>query len=207
MVNIVYKNIFKLKFIYSYLLTIILIMNTNKSSFKVIDVKSSNQLVEIKESTYIKDNLSKGLFAKKDIKKGTPLVIYFGDVLDEEELMEKYQENKDIMKYVRKGYDFIVDGSIGYDTKNINLSGVYVNDIMKLKSTSMKDMEHYHKSRMICNVEVMNTSDFPVYVAKRDIKKGQELFVHYGIHYWLHELGVHPIDLKRKYKNILKRFN
>jgi len=182
-------------------------MNTNKSSFKVIDVNLPNQLVEIKESKYVKDKLSKGLFAKTDIKKGTPLVIYFGDVLDEEELMKKYQQDKDIMKYVRKGYDFIVDGSIGYQSKNINLSGVYVNDIMKLKSKSMKDMEHYHKSRMICNVEVLNTSDFPVYITKRNIKKGQELFVHYGIHYWLHDLGVSPVDLKRKYKNVLKKFN
>jgi len=179
----------------------------NKSALKIIDVNSSNNLVEIKESRYIKDKLSKGLFAKQNIKKGTKIVIYFGDVLDEEELLEKYNENKDVMKYIRKGYDFIVDGSIGYNTKNINLSGVYVNDILKLKSKSMKDMEHYHKSRNICNVEVLNTTDFPVYIAKRDIKKGQELFIHYGLHYWLLDLGVSPIDLKRKYKNILKKFN
>lgn len=174
----------------------------NKSAFEIFDIDSQNQLVEIKKSGYIKDKLSKGLFAKQDIKKGTKLVIYFGDVLCEEELLEKYNENKNVMKYVRKGYDFIIDGSIGYKTKNINLFGVYVNDIFKLKSKSMKDIEHYYKSRNICNIEVLNTTDFPIYIAKRNIKKGQELFVHYGIHYWLLDLGVSPIDLKKKYGKI-----
>ena len=181
-------------------------MFVNKSALEIIDVNSDNQLIEIKESKYIKDNLAKGLFAKQDIKKGTKIVIYFGDVLDEEELLEKYNENKDIMKYIRRGYDFIVDGSMGYKTKNINLTGVYVNDIMKLKSKSMKDIKHYYKSRLICNVKILNTNDFPIYVAMRDIKKGQELFTHYGIGYWLIELGVNPKFIESKYKKIIQRF-
>ena len=110
------------------------------------------------------------------------------------------------MKYIRSGHDFIVDGSEGYKTKNLNLSGVYVNDIFKLKSKSLGDMKHYHKSRLICNIEVVETNDFPIYKARKDIKSGSELFVHYGIAYWLCELGVPPNELNTKYKKILKQF-
>jgi hypothetical protein len=177
----------------------------NQSAFELINIQEHNYKVEIKNS-HIKDELSMGLFAKKDIKKNELIVIYFGDVLDEEELLIKYKKDKSIMKYIRKGYDFIVDGSEGYKTKNLNLSGVYVNDIMKLKSKTIKDMKHYHKSRLICNVEVVDTTDFPIYRARKDIKAGSELFIHYGINYWLLEMGVSPKELKTKYKKILKKF-
>jgi len=166
-----------------------------KSAFEYIDVKSTNNKVEIKTSNYIKDTLSKGMFAIRDIKKGEPITIYFGDVLDESELIEKYNIDKSIMKYVRKGYDFIVDGSCAYQTNNLNLLGVYVNDISKPKSKSIKDLQYYNKTSLICNVVVQETSDFPVYVARKDIKKGSELFVHYGTGYWLLEMGVPPNQL------------
>ena len=175
-----------------------------KSALKIINVNKPNDMVCIKQSS-IKDKLNMGMFATRDIKKGTPITIYFGDVLDEEELLEKYNNDKDIMKYIRKGHDFIVDGSMGYQTDNLNLNGIYVNDIFKLKSKSKKDIKHYHKSRNICNVEVMETGDFPVYVARRNIKKGQELFVHYGVGFWLCELGVSPQDLKTKYGKIISQ--
>jgi len=176
-----------------------------KSSFDIINVKSINDKVEIKKSKYIKDNLCEGMFAIKDIKKGEPITIYFGDILDSEELIEKYNNNISVMKYIRKGYDFIVDGSCAYKTRNLNLLGVYVNDILKPKSDSLKDLLNYHKSRLICNIEVKETSDFPIYIARKDIKRGQELFVHYGIHYWLLEMGIPPQKLK-SYDNKLKKY-
>jgi len=175
-----------------------------KSAFEIINVELPNDKVEIKTSKYIKDNLSKGMFAIRDIKKGEPITIYFGDVLDKEELIEKYNTDKSIMKYTRKGYDFIVDGSCAYQTNNLNLFGVYVNDILKPKSKSINDLIHYNKSSSICNVEVKDTSDFPVYIAKKDIKKGSELFVHYGVSYWLLDMGVPPNQLK-KYENKINK--
>lgn len=176
----------------------------NKSAFDLVDINKNNDKIEVKESKYIKDSLSFGLFAKRDIKKGENIVIYFGDVMDDKELLQKYNEDKSIMKYIRKGYDFIVNGEVGYETKNLNLSGVYVNDILKLKSKSINDMKHYNKSKKICNVEVIQTTDFPVYYAKKDIKVGQELFVHYGIFYWLLNMNVSPKELKNKYEKIVK---
>lgn len=175
----------------------------NKSSFDIININTPNKLIEVRQSKLIKDKLSLGLFAKKDIKKGTNIVIYFGDILDEKELIEKYKKNKNIMKYIRKGYDFLVDGSEAYKIKNNNLFGVYVNDIYKLKSTKYDDMVYYNRTKKICNVEVVNTLDFPIYIAKKDIKKNQELFVHYGLAYWLNEIGVTPNELKNKYKKVI----
>ena len=67
----------------------------------------------------------------------------------------------------------------------------------KIIVKAIVDGKHYSKSKNICNVEVLNTTDFPIYVAKKDIKKGQELFVHYGIHYWLLDLGISPTELKK----------
>lgn len=71
------------------------------------------------------------------------------------------------MKYIRKGNDFLIDVSIINKINNLNLMGGYVNDICKLKSTSKKDIEYYKKAYNICNVEVIETDDFPIYRAKK----------------------------------------
>ena len=182
---------------------------SSKSALEIIDTNESNHFVRIQKSkvtSISNDKYNNGLVATRFIPKGTNLVIYFGDVLDEEELMEKYNKDKEIMKFVRNGHDFIVDGSVGYKTNNLNLSGVYVNDISKLRSTKMKDMKKYFKTRTKCNIEVIRTADFPVYRASKNIQEGDELFVHYGIGYWLYELGVHPREISKKYKKVIGKF-
>lgn len=152
-------------------------------------------MIEIKESKYIKDKYNKGVFATRNIKKGENICIYFGDILDENQLYEKYKNNPHIMKYIRKGNGFLVDASIVDKLDNIYLMGGYVNDISKPKSNSKEDLNYYNKTKFICNIEVVETNDFPLYRARKDIKKGSELFVHYGIHYWLLDMGVKPENL------------
>jgi SET domain-containing protein len=175
-----------------------------QSALELIDINKPNNLVYIGKSK-IKDELSKGLFAKQDIKKGTRICIYFGDILEEDELPELYQKNKNIMKFIRKGNDFLVDGSKAYLIDNLNLSGVYVNDYKKLNSIKKKDMRIYFKTRSKCNVKEEQTTDFPIYVARKDIKKGEELTVHYSIGYWLLEMGITPQELL-KYKKTINNF-
>lgn len=154
-------------------------------------------MIEIKESKYIKDKYNKGVFALKDIKKGENVCVYFGDIINEDELYEKYKNNPNIMKYIRKGNGFLVDASIVNKIDKVKLLGGYVNDISKPKSKSKKDLEHYNKTKFICNIEVVETNDFPIYRARKDIKKGSELFVHYGVNYWLLDMGVKPEDLSK----------
>ena len=151
--------------------------------------------IELKVSKYIKDKYNKGVFATRDIKKGENVCVYFGDILDEDKLYEKYKNNPYIMKYIRKGNGFLVDASIVNKIDNIKLLGGYVNDISKPKSKSKKDLEYYNKTKFICNIEVVDTDDFPIYRARKDINKGSELFVHYGEKYWLLDMGVKPEDL------------
>lgn len=152
-------------------------------------------MIEIKVSSFIKDKLNKGMFATRDIKKGENICVYFGDIIDENELYDKYNTNPKIMKYIRKGNGFLVDASIIDKIDNLKLLGGYVNDISKPKSKLKKDLLFYDKTKFICNVEVVETNDFPIYRARKNIKKGSELFVHYGIHYWLLDMGIKPQNL------------
>lgn len=156
----------------------------------------TDKMIEVKVSNYVKDKYNKGVFATRDIKKGENVCVYFGNILDEDSLYEIYNENKDVMKYIRKGNGFLVDASIVYKLDNLKLMGGYVNDISKPKSKKKKDLEYYNKTSLICNIEVVETNDFPIYRARKNIKKGSELFVHYGIGYWLLDMGVKPEDLK-----------
>lgn len=153
-------------------------------------------MIEIKVSKYIKDKYNKGVFATRDIKKGENVCIYFGDIIDESNLIDIYEKKPEIMKYIRKGNGFLVDASIISKIDDIKLLGGYVNDISKPKSKKKKDLINYDKTKFICNIEVVETNDFPLYRARKDIKKGSELFVHYGIGYWLLDMGVKPEDLK-----------
>lgn len=152
-------------------------------------------MIEVKVSKYIKDKHNKGLFATKDIKKGEIVCIYFGDIIDEDKLYDIYKNRPEIMKYIRKGNGFLVDASIIHKFDDVKLLGGYVNDISKPKSKSKKDLNSYSKTKFICNIEVVETKDFPLYRARKNIKKGAELFVHYGIGYWLLDMGVSPLEL------------
>lgn len=153
-------------------------------------------MIEIKKSNYIKDKYNKGIFATRDIKKGENICVYFGNIIDEDDLYEIYKKKPEIMKYIRKGNGFLVDASIVDKLDNLKLMGGYVNDISKPKSKKKNDLIYYDKTKMICNIEVVETDDFPIYRARKDIKKGSELFVHYGIGYWLLDMGVDPQHLQ-----------
>ena len=69
---------------------------SSKSALELINVNKPNTYVKIGKSkipSIEKDKYNQGLIATKFIKKGTKIVIYFGDVLDEEELMEKVTQH------------------------------------------------------------------------------------------------------------------
>lgn len=165
-----------------------------------LNFMNKEKITEIKVSKYIKDKYDKGVFTTRDIKKGEIVCVYFGDIIDEDKLYDIYKNRPNIMKYIRKGNGFLVDASIIDKINNINLLGGYVNDISKPKSKSKKDLIFYSKTKNICNIEVVETKDFPLYRARKDIKKGVELFVHYGIGYWLLDMGVSPLELHKYIK-------
>jgi len=151
-----------------------------------------------------------GLFAKKFIAKNTPVVVYYGNKVTDEEIynlyMDKPEEYYELNKYIRGTPNgFAIRG----DKKqtNSNLMGVYVNDIgcisCKKENINEKVLKDYAQTVKKCNLMTMDTSDYPVYIASKRIKKGEELYAHYGIGYWLSFIGCSPeeiSDMNRKYR-------
>jgi len=149
--------------------------------------------------------LGRTLKAKRQIPKGTPVVIYYGKRLTSEENLYAYLD--DHVTYIQsrapyiRGHaspqqtDLSIDASevVKSSRYSLNLMGVLVNDIAKPQSLSPADLQAYCESETQCNLRVEpRTKDYPLYVAKRTIKKGEILTVHYGLGYWLLQMGVPP---------------
>jgi len=151
----------------------------------------------------------KGLFASIDIEADKPVVIYYGDILKHEDILKIYMEDKNkylqISSYLRgNGENMVVNGLLGKKEDNANLQGVYVNDrwslpvIVKNDLKSSKAKKEYNKYLSMIpktNLYVRETADYPVYYSKRAIKKDEELYVSYGIGYWLTKNGIDPTDV------------
>ena len=160
---------------------------------------SSKSRVIVKNSKI--PGAGKGLFVKKQISSKQPVVIYYGEKRDTEVLYdlyesdpEQYQELSTIIRGTPNGFAII-----GEKTDNPNFHGVYVNDISCLncnaQTVTRDELEDYAKTAQKCNLMTVDTSDFPVYVSTRKIKKGEELYAHYGIGYWLLHNGCSPEEV------------
>ena len=173
-----------------------------------MSTNSDNQLVYISKSKI--ENAGDGLFANKDIPKNMPVVIYYGEKITNEEICDVYIN--DPKKYFE--LNSVIRGSsnnyaIKGDKKQTNprFWGVYVNDCGSINNTNLNNfnpniIKKYVDSIKKCNLKTIETLDYPVYVSTRNIKKGEELYVHYGIGYWLSHIGYSPeeiYDLNEKY--------
>lgn len=155
-------------------------------------------------------DLGKTLIANCDFPKGSAVVIYFGKIITTEENFLKYMSNP--KEYIEKFASYIratpdqsknIDASelIENPSSNPNLMGVLVNDIAKPKSTDLSDLKEYLTTEDQCNLIVSDfTRDYPVYFANRDIKKGEYLTIHYGLGYWLLQMGIEPQDISKLLK-------
>lgn len=166
------------------------------------------ELVNITDDpiVYIGDSVTggKGLFAKKNISRGTDIVIYYGKKITDEEIYNTYINNSDeyfkLSRYIRKTY---YGPAIRGDKNitNLNLAGVYVNDISCINKDK-EDLDEnilreYAETFTKCNVKVVDTLDYPVYRSIKKIKKNEELYVHYGIGYWLSYIGFLPEEISK----------
>jgi len=154
-------------------------------------------------------NGGEGLFAKKFIHKGTNVVIYYGDKVSDEEIyklyVEKPKEYYELQKIIRGTPNgFAIKGD--KEQINLNLCGVYVNDVASINCTKYEldrdVLQKYANTVKKCNVKTVDTKNYPVYISSRKIKKGEELYAHYGIGYWLSHIGCTPeeiSDLNQKY--------
>jgi hypothetical protein len=152
-----------------------------------------------------------GLFAKKQIQRDQPVVVYHGTKITDREVYDIYINNPDEHKRLNS----IIRGTPnGYVIQGIKcnvpvLQGVYVNDIscinIKVKKEEItKDvLQNYANTIKQCNLKIVDTVDFPIYYSVKTIKKGDELYVHYGIGYWLLHIGFAPEEIN----NLNKTYN
>ncbi len=108
------------------------------------------------------------------------------------------------LRSTTKGY--IIDGKPFMDSDNVFHQGVIVNDFAMLEGTkenmTKKDLQNYAKTRDKCNLIVKDDEEYPVYISTKRIKKDEELFVHYGIGYWLAIKGFLPHEISQLNKKI-----
>lgn len=150
-----------------------------------------------------------GLFTKKYISKGQPVVTYYGEKIKTEEVLKMFLQSPkqyyELNKQIRgTPHGYSVKGQI--DSSNLSLCGVLVNDISsincKKQDLTKEILQLYVKTSLNCNLITDNSFEYPVYVSSRRIKKDEELYVHYGIGYWLSHIGCTPdeiSDLNKKW--------
>lgn len=120
----------------------------------------------VKKSTL--PNAGKGLFTKRDIKKGERIVEYLGEVITEAEL-DRRAEN-DIY-----GYAF-------YISKRKCIDAYYTPEAYARYANDAKGLVRIKGVTNNCCYEVWKNRGW--ISAEKDIKAGSELFVSYGAEYW-----------------------
>lgn len=110
----------------------------------------------------------KGLFTTKDIKKGSKIIEYRGEIIDWKEYCKRTKEDKD-------GYMAYVNRKKCIDAYNTpQYKARYANDAEGI----------IRKKGLKNNAEYQIIDDRVYIVATRDIKAGEEIFVSYSKSYW-----------------------
>jgi len=100
-----------------------------------------------------------GVFAKKDIKRG--------EVIEDAPYIQITQRWKDVPSKLK---EYVFTDPYGKDNQFLVVFG----------SGSI----YNHSDKNNCKYEIDNTKRVMQYISKRDIKKGEEIFVNYGKDYW-----------------------
>ncbi len=113
-------------------------------------------------------NAGKGLFTNKQIKKGSIIIEYKGEIIDWKEYEKRVLEDKD-------GYLFFINKNRCIDAFSTpNYKARYANDAQGLsRNKGIKNNASYKVISNNCFI-----------VADRDINKGEEVFVSYSKEYW-----------------------
>ena len=136
----------------------------------------------------------KGLFTKRDIKKGERFVEYLGEIVTEAELDRRAE--KDIY-----GYAF-------YISKNKCIDAFYTPNELARYANDARGLNKVKGLRNNCSYVVYKNSGW--IEAEKDIKAGEEIFVSYGPEYWKDiryniKLDKEKEALKKRTKKIKKQ--
>ena len=162
---------------------------------------NSEPLVYYKESLI--NGAGLGIFAKQKIKKNTPIIIYYGELLSTNDILNLYQNDNtmyknDISPYLRTtGIDNMqVNGKTSENQNNLNLKGYLVNDSNSISYIDELNIKNYIENDKN-NVVIVETKDFPIYYASRDILEGEELYASYGLAFWLLQCNCKPENIRK----------
>ena len=136
----------------------------------------------------------KGVFAVRDIKKFDLLCFYDGEVKTKKEIIKEKTGNKEYwMSHPTKPNSILCGYPIPLNKHGV---GQLVNDakILDIKELDfkkgIKDCEEYTiESKRLSNVSFVGHGKPFQLFATRDIKEGEELFLHYGYKMWLQEFS------------------
>lgn len=130
-----------------------------------------HELIIIKESKIH----HKGIFAAKDIEKGTKIIEYIGDKLTKEESDKRADEQLEkAAKDQKEGLVYIFE----------------LNDEFDIDGNVPENDAKYVNHSCNPNCEIENDGQHIWIVAKKDIKQGEELYYNYG--YDPEEFEDHP---------------
>jgi hypothetical protein len=140
----------------------------------ILNEVKKERLQESSESKNLKVDVStipnsgKGLFAKKDFKKGEYICKFTGDYIDSKEL-----EKRDVGG-ARSAYFIYIDDNTTLDVYDSKCLAKYANDA-----------EGFRKIRGKRNNSALAQDGKNIYIqATKDIDAGDEIFVGYGKDYW-----------------------
>lgn len=110
----------------------------------------------------------KGLFTKRDIKKGERFIEYLGEIINEKELQKR--ADNDIY-----GYTF-------YINKNKCIDAYYTPQFIARYANDAKGLSRKEGVKNNCCYDIWKKRGW--IQAERNIKSGEEIFVDYGKEYW-----------------------
>ncbi|MBL7882939.1 MAG: SET domain-containing protein [Bacteroidia bacterium] len=125
-----------------------------------------SDFLEVKRSTI--PGAGKGLFTKRDIKKGERIVEYLGEIITEAELDRRAE--KDIY-----GYAF-------YINKNRCIDAYYTPEAIARYANDAKGLTRIKGLNNNACYDIWKNKGW--IKAEKNIKAGSEIFVSYGAEYW-----------------------
>ena len=165
-----------------------------------------SQKVEMRDSQI--KGAGKGIFALHRILKGKHVTGYKGYLMEDDEFQKLIQKDSKYQAYAAAVGDKVCLGV--RDARIKSKLGQFANDHGIV--TSNDDAEAYTNDAVKSNavLTVNAARDGIVLISTRQIEAGEEIFLHYGIDYWIHKNNV-TLDpelyerLKKKKKEYFDR--
>ena len=136
----------------------------------------NNDNVEIKKSKI--KNSGKGLFATKNFNTGDFICWYMGVLIEKDFVVNGYYDSDYLL--ANPNSELIIDAS---DEKSCY--GRYINDSLALKKNN-------------CDYDFYSNTTSAGVIASKNIKKGDELYISYGMDYWREDRRFNLLSNKNK---------